>query len=167
MNDISVELLRQAVGTRRRRRCEVTARDIRRFAQSIGEPIPAGDEGDRADDVDIARRSEAATGITAPALFCQTLMYEDVNTDRLPADGSPMEFALPIDGARTVGGSSEFVIDRHVRAGDVIDVESTIRDVYQKQGSAGRLYMIVVETVFTDAAGGQVASERATYIKRV
>ena len=54
-----------------------------------------------------------------------------------------------------------------MRAGETITVTSLIRDIYTKQGRSGPLCMIVVEARFDDADGRPVASEVATYIKRV
>jgi hypothetical protein len=51
-------------------------------------------------------------------------------------------------------------------AGDAITVHSRTGR-YTRQGKSGLLYMIVVETVFTDQDDLPVASETATYVKRV
>ena len=142
--------IQQRIGLTRRRRVEVTPRDIRRFAQAIGEPCQLSPDG----------------SVEAPALFCQTLMYEDAEPKELPPDGTPLEIDLGLPNARTVGGSSDFRIGRPVRAGDVIDVESTVRDIQVKEGRSGRLYLVSVETRFTDASSREVACELATYIQR-
>ena len=147
--------IQQRIGLTRRRRVEVTARDIRRFAQAIGEPQQLPHEG-------------PAEGLSAeaPALFCQALMYEDAEPEALPPDGTPLEIDLGLPNARTVGGSSDFHIERPVRAGDVIEVESTVRDIQVKEGRSGRLYLVSVETRFTDASLREVARELATYVQR-
>lgn len=147
--------IRQRIGLTRRRRVEVTLRDIRRFAQAIGESWHLPHDG-----------SAEGLGAEAPALFCQTLMYEDAEPKELPPDGTPLEIDLGLPNARTVGGSSDFRIGRPVRAGDVIDVESTVRDIQVKEGRSGRLYLVSVETRFTDASRREVACELATYIQR-
>jgi hypothetical protein len=54
-----------------------------------------------------------------------------------------------------------------VRAGETITVTSQLKDIYTKQGKTGLLYMVVVETRFDDASGAPVASETATYVKRI
>jgi len=149
-----------ALGVSRTRRSQVTARDIRHFAQAIGEANPIHF------DAEAARRS-GYPDVVAPALFCQTLTYEEAAPEELPADGSPLEISVPVPAQRIVGGSSEYRIHRLVRAGDVITVHSRTKDVYTRQGKSGLLYMIVVETVFTDQDDLPVASETATYVKRV
>lgn len=153
------EVIQRAIGVVRKRRFEVTARDIKRFAQAIGETNPVHS------DEEYARQSKYG-GIVAPPLFCQAMTYEDVPPDQLLPDGSPLELSVPVPAARTVGGGSEYTIHRLVRPGDIIQITSTLKDVYTKQGRSGLLYMIVVETVFTDADDHPVATELATYIKR-
>lgn len=148
------------IGIRKVRRYEVTLRDVRRFAQAIGATDPVHyDEGH-------AYRTRHQ-GIVAPPLFCQSLTYEDVAPDELGPDGSPKEIDIPIQARRTVGGSSDYRIFRLVRPGDVITATTCLRDVTAKQGKTGTLYLVSVETRFTDAAGQPVAAEIATYIKRV
>lgn len=151
--------VRRLIGVVKRRRHEVTARDIKRFAQAIGETNPVHW------DEEFARASRHG-GIVAPPLFCQSLTYEDVPLEELPPDGSPLELAVPLPATRTVGGGSEYTVHRLVRPGDVIEISSTLKDVYAKQGRSGPLYMVVVETTFTDAQNQPVASEVATYIRR-
>jgi hydroxyacyl-ACP dehydratase HTD2-like protein with hotdog domain len=139
--------LRAQLCAPRTRRCVVTARDIRRFNQAIGEP----DDGD---------------GLVAAPLFCQTLTWEEVPLERLPADGSPAELDVPIPATRVVGGSSEYVIHRLVRAGDELDVVSVLKDVRAKEGRSGLVYLVVIETRCTDRDGRPVATEVATFVKR-
>ncbi len=160
MSDELPEEVRRRIGVPRTRQCLVTARDIRRFAHAIGERNPVHfDEA-------YARTTRFGT-IVAPPLFCQSLTYEDVPPEDLPPDGSPIELAVPIPAQRTVGGGSDYTIHRLVRAGEVITVTSSLRDVQTKQGRSGLLYLVQVETRFTDQGGAPVATEVATYIKRV
>lgn len=150
---------RALIGATKVRRCEVTTRDIRRFAQAIGATDPVHFDEDYA-------RSTRYGRIVAPPLFCQSLVFEDVPPDRLPADGSPIEVCLPIPARRTVGGDSTFTVHRPVHAGETIVVTSQLKDVYAREGRSGLLFMVVIETRFDDADGAPVASETATYIKR-
>jgi acyl dehydratase len=150
---------RALIGVTRVRHCEVTSRDIRRFAQAIGATDPVHFDEEYA-------RSTRHGAIVAPPLFCQTLTFDDVSPDHLPADGSPLELAVPIPAQRTVGGSSDYVIHRLVRSGETIRITSQLKDIYTKQGRSGLLYILVVHTQFDDAGGAPVASETATYIKR-
>lgn len=147
-------------GVERIRQFEVTRRDIKRFAQAIGETNPLYF------DEEYARNSRYGA-IVAPPLFCQMMTYEDLPPSQLPPDGSPIELDVPIPAKRTVGGGSEYKIHRLVRAGEIITVTSRLKDVYAKQGKSGLLYMVVVETRFADENAIVVAQEIATYIKRM
>jgi acyl dehydratase len=148
------------IGIPKTRQYEITKRDIKRFAQAIGDTNPLHFDEDYA-------RNTRYGGIVAPPLFCQTLTFEDVPASELAPDGSPVEINVPIPAKRAVGGSSQYKVHRLVRAGDVITVTSQLKDIYTKQGKGGLLYFVVVETTFTDQDGAPVASEVATYIKRV
>ena len=160
MNDPLPAAVRALIGVRKVRRCEVTRRDIARFAQAIGATDPVHYD-------EAYARTTRHGGIVAPPLFCQSLTYDEVPAELLPADGSPLELHVPIPAQRAVGGGSEYTIHRLVRAGEVITVTSQLRDVSTKQGKSGLLYLVVVETLFEDARGEPVAAETATYIKRV
>jgi acyl dehydratase len=160
MNDPVPAAARALIGLKKVRRCEVTRRDIARFAQAIGAT-------DRVHYDEAYARGTRHGAVVAPPLFCQSLTYEEVPAGLLPPDGSPLELYVPIPAQRAVGGGSDYTIHRLVRAGEVITVTSQLKDLYTKQGKSGLLYMVVVETLFEDERGEPVAAETATYIKRV
>jgi acyl dehydratase len=160
MQNAIPESVAALIGVERVRRYEVTRRDIKRFAQAIGATDRVHYDEDHA-------RTTRHGGIVAPPLFCQSLTYDDVPPSQLLPDGSPQELDVPIPARRTVGGGSEYTINRLVRAGEVITATSALKDVRTKQGKSGVLYLVSVETRFTDEAGLPVATEVATYIKRV
>jgi len=147
-----VERADAAAGAPKRRKCRVTARDIRRFAQAIGESCPLLDDDDES--------------LLAPPLFCQTLAYEELPLELLPPDGSPKELDVPVPAKRVVGGSSEFTLYRRVRAGELLAVVTTLKAVRVKHGKSGPLYLLDVETQCTDPEGNPVSTEVATYVKR-
>ena len=132
------------IGVEKVRHYEVTKRDIKRFAQAIGETNPIHF------DEDYAKSTKYGT-IIAPPLFCQTFTFEDVPPSRLPNDGSPIEIDVPIPAQRTVGGGSSYEIFQRVKAGDQITAKSTLKDVFTKQGKSGKLYFVVVETEFSSS----------------
>lgn len=142
-----------AIGTKRRRKSTVTARDIRRFAQAIGEPLP-----EPADDDD--------SGLLAPPLFCQTLSYDELPVELLPPDGSPAELDVPVPAKRLVGGASDFTLHRRVQVGEQLTVETELKDVQMKSGKSGTLYLLIIVTRVSDARGNPVSTETATYVKR-
>jgi hydroxyacyl-ACP dehydratase HTD2-like protein with hotdog domain len=139
------------IGVEKVRRYEVTARDIRRFAQAIGDREP---------------EVSSDGALVAPPLFCQAFVFEDVPVEELPPDGSPKELDVPVPAKRTVGGGSEFEVLAPVRSGDVITVYSKLKDVIVKEGRSGTLYLVLVETRFHNQLGEPVAREIATYVKR-
>lgn len=142
------------------RRYDVTKRDIKRFAQAIGEAnLIHSDE-------DFAKSTRYGT-IIAPPLFCQIFTFDDVPPDRLPNDGSPIEIDVPIPAKRTIGGASSYEIYQRVKAGDRITARSTLKDVFIKKGKSGDLYFVVVQTEFINQDNERVAKETATYIKRI
>lgn len=148
------------IGLEKVRQYDVTKKDIRRFAQAIGETNPIHF------DEDYAKSTRYGTIITPP-LFCQMFTFEDVPANRLPNDGSPVEIDVPVPAQRTVGGGSSYEIFHRVKAGDKITVKSTLKDVFTKEGKSGRLYFIVVDTEFSNQKNELVAKETATYIKRL
>jgi acyl dehydratase len=148
------------IGVEKVRQYEVTKRDIKRFAQAIGETNPVHFDEDYA-------KSTRHGAIVAPPLFCQIFTFEDVPQNRLPSDGSPVEVDVPVPAQRTVGGGSSYEIFQWVKAGDKIIAKSTLQDVFIKNGRSGRLYFIVVCTEFSNQKNELIAQETATYIKRV
>jgi acyl dehydratase len=148
------------IGMKKVRQYDVTTRDIKRFAQAIGEANPVHFDEEYA-------KSTKYGAIVAPPLFCQMFTYEDVPQDRLPSDGSPVEIDVPVPAKRTFGGGSSYEIFQWVKAGDKIIAKSTLKDVFIKNGRSGRLYFIVVCTEFSNQKNELVAKETATYIKRI
>jgi len=150
---------RALIGRVAERRHLVTALDIAKFAQAIGETNPIHFDS-------TAARLAGYPDIVAPPLFFQTMTYDPVALNLLPADGSPIELDVPVPATRAMGGSSEYTLTRPARAGEWIQVRSRLNDVQVKRGKAGPLYAIIVQTDFIDADGTRVASETATYLKR-
>jgi acyl dehydratase len=148
------------IGVEKIRHYDVTQKDIKHFAQAIGEKNPIHF------DEDYAKKNGYCSNVATP-LFCQIFTFDDVPAEQLPGDGSPVEIDVPIPAKRTVGGGSSYEIFRRVKAGDKITVRSILKDVYTKEGRSGLLYFIVVETAFTNQHDELVARETATYIKRI
>jgi acyl dehydratase len=150
---------RALIGKVAERRHLVTALDIAKFAQAIGERNPIHFDP-------AAAQAAGHADVVAPPLFFQTMTYDPVALELLPADGSPIELDVPVPATRAMGGSSEYTLKRPARAGEWINVRSRLNDVQAKRGKSGPLYAIIVQTDFIDAGGTLVASETATYLKR-
>jgi hydroxyacyl-ACP dehydratase HTD2-like protein with hotdog domain len=142
------------IGRRSKHVYEVTCKDIRRYAQAIGDSRFESSMDMQPSDV------------VAPPLFCHTLAFEDVPPARLRADGRPSELDIPLPCQRTVGGGSTFDYYAPIRPGDVITVEKVIEDIYRKRGRSGDLYFVVLSTKFTNQDSVLVARERATFVNR-
>jgi acyl dehydratase len=147
------------VGHVRRNEYVVTKRDIKRFAQAIGDDNPLYyDEA-------FAKQTQFGS-IVAPPLFCQSFTFEDVSIQELPADLSPIELNVDVPASKTVGGSSRYRFYQYVRPGDTISVVSEVKSIKEKKGKSGVLYLVEIETCFTNQFGERVAKELATYVKR-
>ncbi|MHB1126654.1 MAG: FAS1-like dehydratase domain-containing protein [Bacillota bacterium] len=138
---------------------EVTARDIRRFAQAIGDDNPLYY------DEEYAKKTKYG-GIIAPPLFCHTCAFDDLPAEKLRSDGLPDELNLPLPTTKAVGGGSVFEVGEPVRPGDTITVTKVIEDIYLKQGKSGALYFTVLTTTYTNQKGQFIAREKASFIQR-
>jgi hydroxyacyl-ACP dehydratase HTD2-like protein with hotdog domain len=158
MVDVPASVL-QLIGLEKVRNYEVTPRDIKRFAQAIGDSNPkygGDDPGPPA----------TCHPAVAPPLICQMFAFEDVGIQELPPDGSPAEINVPLPAVKTVGGGSVFEIFDRIRPGDRITATSKIADVYRKEGRSGTLFFVSVETTFHNQHQRMVSRETATFIKR-
>jgi len=158
-NEISREALK-LIGVEKQRKYVVTKKDIRRFAQAIGDPNPLYYD-------EVYAKTTRFESIVAPPLFCHSVAFEDVSPEQLPPDGSPVEADVPIPAKRMVGGGSVFENYIRFKPGDTIVVKAKIKDLYTKQGKSGLLYFIVHETCFYNQNNELAAKETATFIKRI
>lgn len=138
---------------------EVTKKDIRRFAQAIGDSNPLYL------DEEYAKKTKYR-GLIAPPLFCHAFAFSDLPVSQLREDGLPVEVDVPLPVKRAVGGGSSFSVGEPVRPGDVITVRRKVADIYRKEGKSGMLYFVVIDTSYTNQNGQLVAFERASYIQR-
>jgi acyl dehydratase len=158
-NEMPTDALK-LIGIEKRREYRVTKKDIKRFAQAIGDSNPLYyDEA-------YAKTTRFKT-IVAPPLFCQAFAFEDVPPEQLLPDGSPVEADVPIPAKRLVGGGSVFENYIRFKPGDKIVVKSKIKDIYTKPGKNGHLYFIVHETSFYNQNHVLAAKEVTTFIKRI
>ncbi len=121
---------------------EVERGAIRRFAEAVGDPNPLYHDEAHA-------RACGYAGLLAPPTFPTTFRV-----------------ALPIeiDAARILHGEQEYAYTRPIVAGDVIRCATTIRSVRQREGSLGKMTIVVIETTGTDRAGQPVFTGTSTII---
>jgi len=160
MNDELPADALKLIGVEKRREYVVTRKDIKRFAQAIGDPNPLYYD-------EVYARTTRFNTIVAPPLFGQAFAFEDVPADHLLPDGSPVEAAVPLPARKLVGGGSVFENYIRFKPGDTIVVASKITDIHTKQGKRGRLYFIVHETCFYNQRQELAAKEVTTFIKRM
>lgn len=116
---------------------EIERGAIRRFADAIGDPDPV-------------YRAEGR--VPAPPTFATSLRPND------PRDG------LDIDWKKLLHGEQEFTFARPLYAGDRVTVEQRIAEAYVKEGKAGVMDMMVLETTATDEAGALVYTARSLIV---
>ena len=158
-NNIPKEAL-DHIGQQSTRKYIVNERDIKRFAQAIGDNNPLYF------DKEYAAKTRYG-GIVAPPLFYQSLSYDDIPLSGLPSDNSPAELNIPLPATRTVGGSSEYEIFERAKPGDEITITTELKGVFTKEGRSGKLYFIEILTQFYLREHQLVAREIATFIKRL
>lgn len=117
---------------------------LRLFAKAVGET--------RAEYLDEdAARAAGLRGLLAPPTFLFSLWLQD-----------PVEFRmareLGLDLRRVLHGEQTFRYRAPVCGGDVVRVQETIRDVYDKKGGA---LEFVVSDVVARGAGGEPVAEAA------
>ena len=158
MEDIPDEA-KAMIGRERVNVYEITKKDIRRFAQATGDKNPLYV------DEEFAKKTRYGR-IIAPPLFCHAFAFEDVPAEDLREDGLPVEIDVPLPVKRAIGGASSFEVGEPISPGDSITVTKKIIDIYAKEGKTGKLYFIVIDTVYRNQKGDMVAREKATYIQR-
>ncbi len=114
---------------------------IRRFAEAVGDdhPMYYSTDGE----------------CLAPPTFATALRPND------PREG------VDIDFRKLLHGEQEFHYERPLKAGDRVTVVAKIAEAYVKEGKAGTMDFMVIETRATDAAGALVFTARSiTVIRR-
>jgi len=130
------------------------------FARSVGDASP----------------EYRAADAPAPPTFMFAAPYWAAFTEDQPPDptkggGNAMHKLmgdLYAQGALVLHGEQEFEYHRTPIAGEVLDGEQTITDVYEKETDIARMTFVVMETVWRDARDGSpVVTERFNLIARI
>ncbi len=118
---------------------------IRRFVEAIGDDNPIYlDEA--------AARVAGHPRIPAPPTFATALRPND------PRDG------IEIDWKKLLHGEQEFTYLRPLYAGDRISVVGRVAEAYVKEGKAGVMDFMVVETRGSDENGALIFTARSTAV---
>ncbi|ULU24171.1 MaoC family dehydratase N-terminal domain-containing protein [Dyella terrae] len=122
---------------------------LRFFAKAIGETNPIYlDEA--------AARDAGHPSLPLPPTFLFSLEFEQPDTRWRDDVGLNM--------ARILHGEQSFSYHRMAYAGDVLQFDSCIADIYDKKG--GALWFIVRETRVTNQRGDHVADLRSVIVQR-
>jgi hydroxyacyl-ACP dehydratase HTD2-like protein with hotdog domain len=151
MSDSLNPALLRLIGTRSNPQTElVTRKDIRKYAIATRQRLPkylAGDE--------------------APPLFHVALFWPVLPVEQLAPDGVAIDTLFPpVENRRPMAGGLQIDYQRPIRPGDVLTATRTLADVYEKQGSVGKLVFIEVLMRVVNAAGEPVLMQRTTRIMR-
>ncbi len=114
------------------------------------------------------------SGIPAPPTYSFVMGHPGAWPDDQPPDptgGSHPGFAIigglmREHGGLVLHGEQEFVYHRPIVAGDVLDGTSVIADVYEKEAKGSIMVFVVTETVWRDATGSPVVTERFNLIHK-
>ena len=131
-------------------RIEVTRRDIQKYASATGQ-----------------RLSKYINGDEAPPMFLFGAFNPIVALDVLGPDGLRPDSLLPeLPLKRVMAGGSTHTFYRSLHPGDVVDVQRTLTDIYEKQGKSGPLIFINYAIDVTMENGEPVMREMQTRIVR-
>lgn len=129
---------------------EVTAPQIRAFADAIGEENPIHHD-------EAAAKNAGFPGIVAPLTFPFTIVMKATQSFKVVHD-------LGIETTRAIHAEQSFENHRPVCAGDRIGGRQRIVDIFEKKD--GALMFIVTECALTDDGGEPVCDLRSVIVIR-
>lgn len=108
-------------------------------------------------------RDRGYSDVVAPLTFARAAYFPHNRPDGV---GVGLGFDLGFARDRVVHGEQGFEYERPLVAGDVLDGETTLADVYQRESSrAGTLTFAVYETRFRDREDGHVLTTTNTRVE--
>lgn len=134
----------------------VEAGKVEEFARAVGDDNPAHRESD-------AARDQGFEAIPAPLTFLRTSYFP-----RFRPTGIDVRFGFDLGfrAENVLHGEQTYEFERPVRVGDELSGETTLVDVYQRDGRrGGTMTFAVFETEFRDATDDLVCTERITRIE--
>ena len=105
---------------------------------------------------------DVAPGVELPALWHWAAVQPTVAMDELGPDGHPRlgGFLPPVDLGRRMWAGSRVELLAPMTVGETVSWRSEIRDIQEKQGSAGRMVFVTVGHEVAGAAGPAVREEQ-------
>lgn len=129
---------------------------VKEFSKGICDPNPIYRDSAYA-------REQGFDDVIMPVTFPATIAFHH------PSENYMVENAqkLGMDITRSVHGESEFIFYRPVCAGETLRAESTIGDIYEKEGKrGGTMTFVEMKTNFYDAEGRIVIVFNNVFIQR-
>jgi len=147
--------------------CEVEKGSIKRFADAVGETNPLyWDE-------DYAAKSRFGSIIAPPGFFGWPIKLPMGAVFVRPTDISDsgvtdgMRAALAKAGFwRVVDGGVEYEFFKPIHAGDVLQANSVIKEVREREGKTGKMAFVIMETTYHNQKKELVAVQSSTAIYR-
>jgi len=134
----------------------VEAGKVEEFANAIG------DENPLFRDEDVAK-AEGYDAIPAPLTFTRVAYFDRYRPDDVDEG---LGFNLGFDQERVLHGEQAYEYERPAVVGDVLSGETTLTDVYQREGRrGGEMTFAVYVTEFRDEDDDLVLTERVTRIE--
>jgi acyl dehydratase len=150
----------------------VEASEVRRFFQALMDPNP------RFWDAEYATGTRYGAPVAPPAFAVHAFRRPaDQLEDSLAAAGDP-DFdglsrsmrpglpKIPLALSGILNGGYEYEFFSYPKLGDRIVCRSTYRDIFQKQGKAGEMVMVVIEDEYATADGRPLLKSLNTMIMR-
>ncbi|MDD5083102.1 MAG: MaoC family dehydratase N-terminal domain-containing protein [Dehalococcoidales bacterium] len=139
---------------------EVEKGAIRRYADAIGDPNPLfRDEG-------YARRSKFGAILAPPGFFGWPDKWIAPGPFFPPLRLEVTDIIAKSGYSRGLYGAVRHDFYHPIRAGDVISATPVVKDIYEREGKAGNMVFVVIETTYIDQAGRLVAKAQETLIRR-
>jgi len=147
---------------------EVEKGAIKKFADAIDDRNPLyWDE-------EYARNSRYGSIIAPPGFFGWPTKWARGSTFPLTPEGddsaeptpNPRPLLQKAGYGRGLDGGIEYEFFGPVRAGDTLAVRTTIKDMVEREGKAGNMIFVIIETTYTNQDGKLVAKARQTSINR-
>ncbi len=141
---------------------EVERGAIKKFADAVDDQNPLYWDDEH------ARNSRYGSIIAPPGFFGWPTKWAKGSTFVITVeDKIDARAALAKAGySRGIDGGMEYDFFQPVRAGDTLAAQSTIKDIIEREGKAGKLVFVITETIYTNQNGALVAKARATSINR-
>lgn len=128
---------------------------IAEFANAIGDRNPVYHDPSVA-------RERGFEDVPAPPTFTRTAMFERHRPEGYSGDHN---FDLGFERGSQLHGSQTYEFERPLVAGDVLDGETTLVDISQRDGQNGQLTVAEFETAYTDPTDTTVVTARLTRIE--